>query len=86
MLKRPRRIEFGDMWGDGDTPSQNHVRWGNHRVAWSYWIFVLEDAARIIRERSQHHLDDDGELVVPAVPAVRAMLLGYAIECAMKCY
>jgi hypothetical protein len=85
MPKQPRRIEFGDMWGDGDTPSKNHERWGNHWMAWSYWIFVLEDAARTIGEQSHHHVAQDGEVVMPAVLAVRAMLLGYAIECAMKC-
>ena len=74
------------MWGDGDTPSQNHERWGNHWMAWSYWIYVLEDAARTIGEQSHHHVDRDGEIVMPTVLAVRAMLLGYAIECAMKCY
>ena len=86
MPKRPRRIEFGDIWEDGETPSQNQERWGNHWMAWMYWIFVLEDAARMIGEQSHHHVDSDGQLVMPAVLAVRAMLLGYAIECAMKCY
>ena len=83
MPKRPRRIEFGDIWEDGETPSQNQERWGNHWMAWMYWIFVLEDAARMIGEQSHQHVDSDGQLVMPAVLAVRAMLLGYAIECAM---
>ena len=73
------------MWGDGDTPSSNHERWGNHWMAWSYWIFVLEDAARMIGEQSHHHVAEDGAVVMPAVLAVQAMLLGYAIECALKC-
>jgi hypothetical protein len=86
MPKQLRRIEFGDMWGDGHTPSQNHERWGNHWMEWSYWIFVLEDAARMIGEQAHHHVEQDGQVVMPSVLAVRAMLLGYAIECAMKCY
>jgi hypothetical protein len=86
MPEQPRKIEFGDMWGDGDTQSQNHSRWGNHWMAWSYWIFVLEDAARTIGEQAHHHVERNGQVVKPAVLAGRAMLLGYAIECAMKCY
>ena len=86
MAKRPPRIEFGDMWSAGETTSENHERWGNHWLAWSYWVYVLEDAARLIGEQSHHERDRDGQVFMPAVLAVRAMLLGYAIECAMKCY
>jgi len=40
----------------------------------------------MIGEQADHQVDSDGKLVMPAVLAVRALLLGYAIECAMKCY
>ncbi len=86
MAKRVPTIEFGNIWGDGATPEQNHERWGNHWMAWSWWVLVLEQAARIIGEQYHHMEDGDGNVVMPAVLAVRAMLLGYAIECSMKCY
>jgi hypothetical protein len=53
---------------------------GQSWMAWSYWIYVLKDAARTVGEQSLHYVNRDGEIVMPAV------LLGYAIECAMKCY
>jgi hypothetical protein len=86
MAKRLSSIEFGDMWRAGETASENHQKWGNHWMAWSYWVYVLEDAARMIGEQAAHKEDRNGIVVMPAVLAVRAMLLGYAIECAMKCY
>lgn len=86
MSKRLPTVEFGDMWSAGETTSENHQRWGNHWMAWSYWVYVLEDAARMIGEQAHHGEDRNGNVVVPAVLAVRAMLLGYAIECVMKCY
>ena len=86
MAKRVPTTEFGDIWADGATPEQNHERWGNHWMAWSWWILVLEQAARIIGEQYHHMEDGDGNVVMPAVLAIRAMLLGYAIECSMKCY
>lgn len=74
------------MWAHGETEESNHERWGNHWMAWMYWIFVLEESARIIGERKSHEEDVDGQIVMPAVLAVRAMLTGYAIECALKCF
>jgi hypothetical protein len=85
MAKKSRRTEFGHMWAHGETPESNHERWGNHWGAWMYWTFVLEDSARIIGERESHKEDENGHTVMPAVLAVRAMLTGYAIECALKC-
>ena len=86
MAKSSRTIEFGNIWEDGSTPSASHERWGNHWMAWSFWAFTLEDAARIIGEQAFHNETKKGHVVMPSVLAVRAMLLGYAIECAMKCY
>lgn len=54
-------------------------------MAWSWWVFALESSARIIAERESHHEDRHGHVVMPAVLSVRAMLTGYAIECALKC-
>ena len=50
-----------------------------------YWVFVPERSARIIGEHESHQEDKDGEIVMPAVLTGRAMLTGYAIECAFKC-
>lgn len=85
MSKRLPTIEFDDMWAAGETTIENQQRWGNHWMAWSYWVYVLEDAARMIGEQAHHEENRNGDVVMPAVLAVRAMLLGYAIECAMKC-
>ncbi len=85
MPKRSLTVEFGDIWQDGQAPAEAHERWGNHWMAWMYWIFVLEDAARMIGEQSLHQEERSGHVVMPAVLSVRAMLLGYAIECALKC-
>jgi hypothetical protein len=40
----------------------------------------------MIGEQAHHHVDRDGQTVMPAVLAVRATLLGYAIDCGVKCY
>lgn len=86
MAKRSRTIEFGNIWEGGATPSAAHEFWGNHWMAWSWWVLTLEDAARMIGEQTFHNEPKKGHVVMPSVLAVRAMLLGYAIECAMKCY
>jgi hypothetical protein len=86
MAKRLSTVEFGDIWRASETIYDNHEKWGNQWMAWSYWVFVLEDAARMVGEQAHHLEDRKGNVVMPAVLAVRAMLLGYAIECAMKCY
>lgn len=86
MRKKSRQVEFGDIWRDGTTPDEAHESWGNRWVAWMYWVLALEDAARIIGEQVFHPEERRGEVIMPAVLSVRAMLLGYAIECALKCY
>lgn len=48
------------------------------------WAFTLEEAAADIGQRSSHIENRNGEVVMPLVLCVRAMLLGYAIECALK--
>lgn len=85
MARKSRRTEFGHTWEHGETPESHHERWGNHWMAWSWWILVLERAARIIGEAESHQEAEDGHIVMPDVLAVRAMLTGYAIECALKC-
>lgn len=86
MRKRSYVVEFGNVWHDGKTPGEVQENWGNHWVAWMYWVVALEDAARIIGEKAFHREERKGEVVTPAVLSVRAMLLGYAVECALKCY
>lgn len=48
------------------------------------WVFTLEESAAYIGERSFHVVRPNGEVVMPLTVCVRAMLLGYAIECALK--
>jgi len=48
------------------------------------WALTLEDSAGYIGDRSFHVRRPDGAVVMPLTLCVRAMLLGYAIECALK--
>jgi hypothetical protein len=48
------------------------------------WVFTLEESAACIGERSFHIVRPNGEVVMPLTLCVRAMLLGYTIECALK--
>ena len=45
--------------------------------------FVLEDAEVYLGDREVHR-EQDGEVIMPMLLCVRAMLLGYAIECGLK--
>jgi hypothetical protein len=82
-LKTTRTTEFGNIWTDGN-PKSVHERLGNAWWAWMAWVFTLEETATYIGERSFHIEDRKGEVVMPLALCVRAMLLGYAIECALK--
>lgn len=86
MRRKSRQIEFGDLWSGGKTPDEVHEELGNRWLAWMYWVFTLEDAARVIGEQTPYHEERKSEVEMPAVLSVRAMLLGYAIECSLKCY
>ncbi len=81
--KSAKRTEFGNIWDELD-PTGMLEQWGNRWISWLYWVFVLEEAEVWLGERAVHHKDRDGEEVMPALLAVRAMLLGYAVECALK--
>ncbi len=81
--KPTKRTEFGNIW-DANDPVAMLDQWGNRWIAWIYWVFVLEEAEVWLGERAVHYEDRDGEQVMPALLAVRAMLLGYAVECALK--
>ena len=86
MVARPRstkRTEFGNVW-DERGPSGMLGQWGNRWIAWMWWVFVLWEAEVWLGERAVHYKGRDGEEVMPALLAVRAMLLGYAVECALK--
>ena len=82
-MRRTLSTEFGDFWRDG-SPSSAHERLGNAWWAWMAWVLTLEDSAAYIGDRSFHIQRPDGEVVMPLTLCVRAMLLGYAIECALK--
>lgn len=53
-------------------------RRGNNARAWLSTVETLTEAARKVR------YDMDSDELMPAINAVYAMLLGYAIECALK--
>ena len=74
--------EFGSVW-DATDPSAIHERIGNAWLAWLTCAIVLEDAEVYLGERETHR-EHKGEVVMPMLLCVRAMLLGYAIECALK--
>jgi hypothetical protein len=75
--------EFGQIW-DAANPTQSHHRFGNHWLAWMFWMFALDDAQLSLAERGTHRKGPKGTVVMPAILAVRAMLLGYAVECGLK--
>jgi len=82
-LGRTLTTEFGDFWRDGSLSSV-HARLGNAWWAWMAWVFTLEESAACIGERSFHIENPNGDVVMPLTLCVRAMLMGYAIECALK--
>jgi len=74
--------EFGSVY-DAENPDGIHERFGNMWLAWLGWSFVLEEAEVYLGEK-QVHREHKGEVVMPMLLCVRAMLLGYSIECALK--
>jgi hypothetical protein len=82
-LGRILRTELSDFWRDG-SPGSVHARLGNAWWAWMAWVLTLEESAACIGEREFHIESPNGEVVMPLTLCVRAMLLGYAIECALK--
>lgn len=82
-MRKTLSTEFGDFWKDG-SPGSVHERLGNAWLAWMAWVFTLEESAAYIGERSFHIERPNGEVVMPLTLCVRAMLLGYAIECGLK--
>lgn len=81
--KPKKRTEFGNIWDERD-PVAMLEQWGNRWIAWMWWVIVLEGAEVWLGERETHYKGRDGQEVMPALLAVRAMLLGYAVECALK--
>ena len=74
--------EFGNVWDPSD-PARMHERIGNWWPAWMFWLLVLEEAEVQLGEREVHR-EHKGEVIMPMLLCVRAMLLGYAIECGLK--
>jgi hypothetical protein len=81
-LNRTRATELGDFWRVG-APDSSHELLGNAWWAWMVWVFTLEETAECIGQ-NYSHIKRSGEVVMPLALCVRAMLLGYAIECALK--
>ncbi len=82
-MRRTRATEFGDFWRSG-SPTSVHERLGNAWWAWMVWVNTLEETAECIGQSSSHIQGHNGEVMMPLTLCVRAMLLGYAIECALK--
>jgi hypothetical protein len=78
-----KTTEFGSIW-DAADPAHMHERIGNLWVAWLAWAFVLEDAEVCLGEREVHRELPKGEVLMPMLLSVRAMLLGFALECCLK--
>ena len=56
---------------------------GNNPRAWHAWVETLTESSRKLKDSTPAALPDGQELML-AVNAVYAMVLGYAIECALK--
>jgi hypothetical protein len=82
-MTKSRKTEFGDFWRDG-SPEQVHGLLGNASWAWLMWVFTLEQSAAVIALSASYIERRSDETMMPGVFAVRAMLMGYAIECALK--
>jgi hypothetical protein len=67
-----------------ENPAKVHERLGNAWWAWTWWVHVLEESAGQLEENASYTEHPKGHIVMPATFSVRAMLLGYAIECAVK--
>jgi hypothetical protein len=84
MATRVKKMipEFGQIW-QPVNPSLSHQRFGNLWLSWMFWMFALDNAQTCLGARATH-VKRKGEVVMPAILAVRAMLLGYAVECGLK--
>jgi hypothetical protein len=78
-----KTTEFGSIW-DATAPAHMHERIGNLWLAWLAWAFVLEEAEVCLGEREVHRELPTGEVFMPMLLSVRAMLLGFALECCLK--
>jgi hypothetical protein len=82
--QRPKKTtEWGSVW-DAPDPAKMHERMGNLWVAWIWWASTLKDAAVVLGQCATHTKLPGGEMEMPSLLAVRAMLLGYALECTFK--
>jgi len=79
--KKPM-MEFGSVWNSSD-PVGMHERMGNLWLAWIAWAYVLEDAEVYLGDQETHR-KHKSQVIMPMLLCVRAMLLGYAIECGLK--
>lgn len=82
MPKR-KTTEWGD-WFHGGDPDAAHERLGNSWWSWMYWVFVLEQSADHIWENSYYVRTKGGQTQMPMQLCACAMLMAYAIECALK--
>jgi hypothetical protein len=85
MSTRQKKMvpEFGQIWKPS-TPAQSHQRFGNLWLSWVFWMSALDEAQMCLGDRGTHRKGKNGEIVMPTILAVRAMLLAYAVECGLK--
>lgn len=82
--RRPERTtDFGSIWDD-DDPVAMHERFGNLWLSWVAWSITLEHAEITLGLHASHSRGSKGKVVMPMMLAVRAMLLGYSLECLFK--
>jgi hypothetical protein len=80
---RAKSTEWGNWWSNSSDHAATFERIGNLWVSWIMWTLVLEDCAYRISGGSFLRRGSR-ETTMPLALAVRAMLMGYAIECALK--
>jgi hypothetical protein len=78
-----RMNEFGSIW-DPNDPQASHERFGNLWVSWLCWMMALEDAELHLAQQASYTKGKHGEIFMPFLYGIRAMLLGYALECGLK--
>jgi hypothetical protein len=81
--RRKKTTEWGSVW-DATDPVKMHERLGNLWFAWLFWAETLKDAADVLGQCATHTKLPGGEVRMDPLLAVRAMLLGYALECTFK--
>jgi hypothetical protein len=82
-MAKIKATEWGDWWSDSADHPATFERIGNWWLSWLFWTFALEESAYDIDDGSFLRRGSR-QIQMPMILAVRAMLMSYAIECALK--